>query len=108
MGQKKYKRKFKSNNALNHPSNTTATTKSKPTLSTTRVNRKHLWIYAVILVGITFFVFLPRLSLKFVNWDDPDNLLQNKTLAPFAYEWDWQAVKSIFTSHVMGGRINCF
>jgi protein O-mannosyl-transferase len=51
---------------------------------------------------ITLVVFLPSLSIGFVNWDDPQNLLENETLQQFAYQWDWNGVKTIFTSDVIG------
>jgi protein O-mannosyl-transferase len=51
---------------------------------------------------ITLVVFLPSLSIGFVNWDDPQNLLENETLQQFAYLWDWNGVKTIFTSDVIG------
>lgn len=61
-----------------------------------------LAIAVAIVVTITFVVFVPSLSLGFVNWDDPFNLLENETLKAFATHWDWASVKAIFTSDVIG------
>lgn len=61
-----------------------------------------LAIAAAIVVTITFVVFVPSLSLGFVNWDDPFNLLENETLKAFATHWDWASVKAIFTTDVIG------
>jgi protein O-mannosyl-transferase len=57
---------------------------------------------ALLVLIITLVVFLPSLSIGFVNWDDPQNLLENETLQQFAYQWDWNGVKTIFTSDVIG------
>jgi hypothetical protein len=43
---------------------------------------------AILALLITFVVFYPSLHLQFVNWDDPQNLLENKNLAIFSYQWD--------------------
>lgn len=61
-----------------------------------------LAIAVAIVVTITFVVFVPSLSLGFVNWDDPFNLLENETLKAFATHWDWASVKAIFTTDVIG------
>ena len=55
-----------------------------------------------LVVLVTLIIFWPSLSLEFVNWDDPQNLLENENLTIFAYQWDWNAVKNIFKSDVMG------
>lgn len=60
------------------------------------------WVAAAVILLITAIVFLPSLSLKFVNWDDPQNILENETLKIFAYQWDWKAVKAIFSTDVIG------
>ncbi|MBI3718082.1 MAG: tetratricopeptide repeat protein [Sphingobacteriales bacterium] len=60
------------------------------------------WLPALVVVLITLVVFIPSLQYGFVNWDDPENLTKNEHLKLFAYEWNWEAVKSIFTSDVMG------
>jgi hypothetical protein len=103
MGQRKYKRKFKVSNGEVTSVNVRVLPSKKTGTISTRVDTKHSWIYAVILVAVTFAVFYPSLSLGFVNWDDQVNILENKTLEPFTYEWSWGAVKSIFTTHVIGG-----
>jgi protein O-mannosyl-transferase len=68
--------------------------------TTSRKNNK-LWL-AILALLITFVVFYPSLHLQFVNWDDPQNLLENKNLAIFSYQWDWNAIKAIFSTDVMG------
>lgn len=60
------------------------------------------WIFGLLCILITFFVFRESLSLQFVNWDDPDNILLNENLKVFSYSWDWASVKKIFTSGVIG------
>lgn len=59
-------------------------------------------IAAAIVVVITVVLFVPSLSAGFVNWDDPNNLLENETLKAFSTHWDWASVKTIFTSEVIG------
>ncbi len=66
------------------------------------VTKFQYWIPALLVVLITCIVFSPTLSLGFVNWDDPNNLLENENLKIFAYEWNWGAVKTIFSTHVIG------
>ena len=39
---------------------------------------------AILALLITFVVIYPSLHLQFVNWDDPQNLLENKNLAIFS------------------------
>lgn len=77
---------------------------SKTTTVTTTSKQTDIYrlAAAVLVAGITFLVFLPSLSLNFVNWDDPNNLLENETLKAFATHWDWPSVKAIFTSDVIG------
>lgn len=60
------------------------------------------WALGLLALLITFIIFYPTLALQFVNWDDSENLLKNKSLEVFAFQWDWEAVKNIFTSPVMG------
>ncbi len=96
MGKRKQKKKFKRSEVVNSPNPKTTVQKIKPA-------KKKYWISVLVLLVITFVVFLPSLSLNFVNWDDPDNLLNNKNLDAFAHQWSWAAVKSIFTSAVFGG-----
>jgi tetratricopeptide (TPR) repeat protein len=75
-----------------------ATNKSDKT--TSKTNNK-IWIAIAALI-ITFVTFYPSLHLQFVNWDDPQNLLENKNLAIFSYQWDWATIKTIFSTDVMG------
>lgn len=62
----------------------------------------YFWGFALIILLVTFFVFKHSLTLQFVNWDDPYNLLENETLKIFSYSWSWKDVKTIFTSDVIG------
>ncbi len=55
-----------------------------------------IWLGAILL--ITFLSFTPALENDFVNWDDDVNLYENPNLERF----DWESVKSIFTSRVLG------
>lgn len=59
---------------------------------------EHLIAIGALLI-ITFIVFGPSLSNDFVNWDDDVNILENPNLAAF----DWQNIKAIFASNVIGG-----
>lgn len=60
------------------------------------------WLPALVVVLITVVVFIPALKYGFVNWDDPENITKNENLKIFAYKWNWDAVKAIFTSDVIG------
>jgi tetratricopeptide (TPR) repeat protein len=76
--------------------------KLKPTLFP--ANKPTLgFLFALLL--ITFIALSPCLSLGFVDWDDPGNLLQNPQLAGFDSTWSWKAVASIFSSST-GGNYN--
>lgn len=79
----------------------TRTPKTKNGKSVTGPDYRN-WVAAAVILLITAIVFLPSLSLKFVNWDDPQNILENETLKIFAYQWDWKAVKAIFSTDVIG------
>lgn len=57
---------------------------------------------AFVVVVITLLVFIPSFSLHFVNWDDPNNLLENESLKAFATHWNWHSFKQIFTSDIIG------
>jgi tetratricopeptide (TPR) repeat protein len=70
--------------------------------STKKVFGNKRILYPLLLILIVSCAFLPCFSLGFVEWDDPVNLLENENLKPFADDWSWQAVKSIFTSDVNG------
>jgi tetratricopeptide (TPR) repeat protein len=61
------------------------------------------FLFALLL--ITFIALSPCLSLGFVDWDDPGNILQNPQLAGFEGNWSWKAVASIFTT-ATGGNYN--
>jgi len=49
-------------------------------------------------LAFTFLLFSPSLGFDFVNWDDPLNLYENPHLRAF----DWQSIKGIFTSTIIG------
>ena len=88
----------------NKPNTTPPAVKPKRTVikkATTQTDY-YFWGYAFVILLITFFVFKHSLTLQFVNWDDPYNLLENETLKIFSYSWDWNAVKTIFKSDVIG------
>jgi protein O-mannosyl-transferase len=64
-----------------------------------------LWCFGVLL--LTFLTFLPSLKNGFVNWDDPDNLYENKNLEVFRSPADLKIAnfKPIFkyeTGRVLG------
>lgn len=67
---------------------TTTTTDSKPIT----------WLPILVTLVITFFTFTSSLNNKFVNWDDDVNIVENEN----TYRLDWQHVKAIFTSDVIG------
>ena len=96
MAKNNTKGKHKINPLLSSPAS-----KKKIPPQTTKTDWQFRALAALLLV-ITFLLFVPSLSLHFVNWDDPDNLLENKTLQAFSYGWSWDAVKAIFTTDVIG------
>lgn len=53
----------------------------------------------IIVIAITFIVFIPSLNNDFVNWDDGENLLENPYMAGFTLE----NIKGIFTTNIIGG-----
>lgn len=67
-----------------------------------KTNQFYFLMIAFVVVVITLLVFIPSFSLHFVNWDDPNNLLENESLKAFATHWSWQSVKQIFTSDIIG------
>lgn len=71
------------------------------TKNTIKKHQQLIWYLLPVLI-ITFVVFIPSLSYKFVNWDDPNNLYENESLKIFATQWSWQGVKHIFSTHVIG------
>lgn len=72
---------------------------AKPTLFP--ANKTTLGFLLALLL-ITFVALLPCLSLGFVDWDDPANVLTNPQLAGFEGDWSWKAVAHIFTSSTSG------
>lgn len=77
------------------PANTTISASDKPF-------KFYFLLSATVVCVITLIVFIPAFSLHFVNWDDPYNLLENENLKAFSTQWNWQSVKAIFTSDVIG------
>ena len=57
------------------------------------------WKYLLPVLAVTFAVFIPALGADFVNWDDPENLLEN----PYTAAFTWDNIVSIF--HPERGRI---
>lgn len=65
---------------------------------------KPIWQQASFQVGlailiVTTVLFIPSLDNHFVNWDDEVNLLDNPNMRSF----DWESIKSIFSTNVIGG-----
>lgn len=60
------------------------------------------WLTMAAVLLLTGVVFSRVFTLQFVNWDDPENLLENPHLRVFAIRWDWDAVWEIFTNDVIG------
>jgi len=58
------------------------------------------YFLCLLLLLITFVVFIPSLSLHFVDWDDPEYLYKNPALEAFKTHWSWGAVYEIFTSKI--------
>ncbi len=61
-------------------------------------NKNFLLPLGIVLL-LTFVAFIPTLDNAFVNWDDDVNLLDNPNLVSL----DWESIKGIFTSSVIGG-----
>ncbi len=74
----------------------TAPTKKK-SIAKTKQSNNPIWIAVALL--ITAIAFFPSLANDFVNWDDDVNLLDNPNLEAF----DWEHIKAIFTTSVIGG-----
>jgi len=67
-------------------------------LSTSIFKNKKLLMPILIVLAITFLIYLPSLSNDFVNWDDDVNLLENENVRGL----DMYHLKKIFTSDVIG------
>lgn len=79
------------------------TISKKTALTSSNSPNKFYFIFAALgITAVTLLVFIPSFKLQFVNWDDPFNLTENPTLKAFATQWNWQAVKTIFTTNVIG------
>ncbi|MBS3914171.1 MAG: hypothetical protein KG003_06705 [Bacteroidetes bacterium] len=65
-------------------------------------NVRNLSVLVLLIAAVQFY---PTVNYDLVNWDDNLNIYDNKTLEPFAKEWNWKNVKTIFTSDV-GGSYN--
>ncbi len=90
------------NTSKNNPVKTSPAKPSPKTKASSPKRDASLYLFAIATVVLTFIVFKSCLSLEFVNWDDPFNILENKTLDKFSTQWDWQSVKAIFTTGVIG------
>src|SRR3954471_18814606 len=78
-----------------------ATVKSAP-VKPAQKSKWQWWAFGIATLVITYLVFSHTTSLQFVNWDDPDNIIDNPHLKIFSYAWDWKTVKTIFTTDVIG------
>ena len=61
-------------------------------------SKPNTWLPILVTLAVTFFAFTSSLKNQFVNWDDDVNLVENEN----TYRLDWQHVKAIFTSDVIG------
>jgi protein O-mannosyl-transferase len=66
--------------------------------TTTTPSKANIWLPLLATLAITFLAFTSSLSNKFVNWDDDVNIVENEN----TYRLDWEHVKAIFTSDVIG------
>jgi protein O-mannosyl-transferase len=66
--------------------------------TTTTPSKANIWLPILATLAITFLAFTSSLSNKFVNWDDDVNIVENEN----TYRLDWEHVKAIFTSDVIG------
>jgi hypothetical protein len=68
-------------------------------------NQSYKQFLILLVLLITYLVFKPSLKFGFVNWDDYESLVNNSNLEIFSKEWSWEAVKTLFTSDVLGAYI---
>ena len=61
-------------------------------------SKPSIWLPLLATLAITFFAFTSSLNNQFVNWDDDVNIVENEN----TYRLDWQHIKAIFTSDVIG------
>ncbi|MEL6863330.1 MAG: tetratricopeptide repeat protein [Bacteroidota bacterium] len=73
--------------------------KSKKPLAVSFWKDPNRLIPLALVLLITAVVFFPATSYDFVNWDDDVNIMDNPNLVRF----DWEHIKGIFGSTVMGG-----
>src|SRR5262245_40297489 len=79
--------------------NAKISTPSAPKPAALIPRRTFHWKPLILVLAVTFVVFLPSLSNDFVNWDDDINVYENKNIQGF----DWPHVQAIFASTVIGG-----
>ena len=70
----------------------------KTSRQTTFWKNQQLMLPILGILVLTFVLFSGTLQYDFVNWDDPLNILENPHLQTF----DWQSIKGIFSSTVIG------
>ncbi len=68
--------------------------KGRSALSSSKINPYSFWWIFL----IVFIVFLPSLSNGFVNWDDPNYILDNI----YIKDLSWTGVKAMFTNYYAG------
>ncbi len=61
-------------------------------------NNRQLLLPILGILVFTGILFSTTLQYDFVNWDDPINILEN----PYLQTFDWQSIKGIFSSTVIG------
>ena len=66
--------------------------------SVSTASKPSIWLPLLATLAITFLAFTSSLNNQFVNWDDDVNIVENEN----TYRLDWQHVKAIFTSDVIG------
>ena len=76
----------------------TQTDKTIIDTSISATSKSSIWLPLLATLAITFFAFTSSLNNQFVNWDDEVNIVENENTSRL----DWQHVKAIFTSDVIG------
>jgi len=64
-----------------------------------QVSEPHLFNWQIItLLALTIVAYYPTLSHYFVNWDDPNYIMNNEMITTFS----WENLKKIFSTYYMG------
>lgn len=63
-------------------------------------NNSTHFIFILLLIAVTALCFSSKLSLGFVDWDDPANLLENAILKILSTQWSWPTIAHILSSPV--------